>query len=216
VGYHLALKVKWKAEKWYRSSWFERMGLPLSFWDEEGMGRVGGLLLKKPLYYDNYRSGTLYREFHSIEEIRSSEANLRSIMAFDDLLSQIPMDLEPGPDRFLTYKKLVLTLWSRQFLDLHPVHEYKALTLTEFKSLHAAILEPATGSDKLTTFQIPASIKESFLMWLKEQSGMPSHDISARLAHVLEALFKEVKDECGNVTQEDLDPHYIRLFAVEQ
>ena len=48
---------------------FAREDLPLTFWGETWLGGVGGLLLKRPLFYDNYRTGKLYREFESIKEI---------------------------------------------------------------------------------------------------------------------------------------------------
>jgi len=33
------------------------------------MGVLGGILLKKPLFYDNYKTGVLYREFTSAEDV---------------------------------------------------------------------------------------------------------------------------------------------------
>jgi hypothetical protein len=214
VGYQRVLELKWKAEKWFHSSWFESMALPLSFWDEEGMGVIGGLLLKKPLFFNNYRSGTLYREFHSHKEIRHSHQTLNTIMAFDHLFSQIPMKLQPGLDRFLTYKKLLLTLWSRHFLALPQPQAYETLSINEFKTLHAALFEPAADSSQGPSYQIRLSMKESLMTWISEQSGMPKHDISAKLAHALEALFKEAEEEYTHVAQESLDPRHIKLFAV--
>ena len=50
VGYGLALELKWRAEKWRKKSWFEKEGLLLSFWGEDWLGVLGGLLIKKPLF----------------------------------------------------------------------------------------------------------------------------------------------------------------------
>ncbi|TES93328.1 MAG: hypothetical protein E3J94_01610, partial [Desulfobacteraceae bacterium] len=118
VGYGLALELKWRAEKWREKSWFEKQGLLLSFWGEEWLGILGGLLIKKPLFYDNYKTEMLYREFVSMEDIRVTEKALNEIVAFDDLLFLMAIEPEPVIDGFLTYKNFVLTLWARNYLGL--------------------------------------------------------------------------------------------------
>ncbi len=94
LGYGLVLELKWRAEKWHDRSWFSGQGLPLSFWDEEWLGVLGGVLLKKPLFFDNYRTGQMYRDFATYEEVQATEQVLSQIMAFDSLLRL--MDLKPG------------------------------------------------------------------------------------------------------------------------
>jgi hypothetical protein len=215
VGFQLALSLKWQAEKWYHASWFESMGLPLSFWDDQGMGLIGGLLLKKPLFFNNYDSGDMYREFHTQQEIRTTKEALKTIMAFDDLFSQMPIELPPGLDRFLTYKKLLLTLWGRHYLKLPQPLAYEALSIQEFKNLHAALFMPLDATSSHPSYQIPVSMKASCLTWLTEQTGMPQHDISARLAGALETLFKELEEEYALVSRESLAPRLIKHFAVE-
>ena len=56
LGFGLALELKWQAERWLKKSWFSSKGLLLGFWAEEWMGVLGGLLIKKPLFYDNYNT----------------------------------------------------------------------------------------------------------------------------------------------------------------
>ena len=58
------------------------------------MGVIGGLLLKHPLFYDNYETGVLYREFASYADIRKTETILNEIIAFDDLLAFIPVAVD--------------------------------------------------------------------------------------------------------------------------
>jgi len=118
VGYGIALELKWKAEKWREKSWFEKQGLLLSFWDEQWLGVLGGLLIKKPLFFDNYKTGVLYREFMSMEDIRAADNVLSEIILFDDLFSLMAINPEPVTDRFLTYKNFILTLWARDYLWL--------------------------------------------------------------------------------------------------
>ncbi|PQP33333.1 hypothetical protein C6A37_13455, partial [Desulfobacteraceae bacterium SEEP-SAG9] len=61
------------AEKWRVKSWFAKQELPLSFWGEEWIGVLGGLLIKKPLYFDNNRTEGLYREFLCLSEVKETE-----------------------------------------------------------------------------------------------------------------------------------------------
>ena len=86
----------------------ESKGLPVSFWGEEYMGVIGGLLLKRPLFFDNYKRGVLYREFHDMSDITETSNILSDIMVMDDLLSMMPIRFKPLPDHFLTYKNLLL------------------------------------------------------------------------------------------------------------
>ena len=92
VGFGGALNLKWRAEKWLSQCWFARNELRLTFWGEQWLGVLGGLLLKKPLFYDNYKTGVLYREFTSLEDIEAMEDIFNQVKAVDDLLSLMPID----------------------------------------------------------------------------------------------------------------------------
>ncbi len=118
IGYGQALELKWRAENWHRESWCRTQGLALSFWDEKGMGVVGGLLIKRPLFFDDYQSGTLYREFEKTEDIVSTDTILTSIINLDNLLATLAFKLKPYPATgLLTYKNLLLTHWARAAMD---------------------------------------------------------------------------------------------------
>jgi hypothetical protein len=207
VGYGCALALKWKADKWRRESWFEKQGLPLSFWGESWLGVLGGLLIKRPLYYDNYATGVLYREFATYEEIRNTEALLKSIMAFDDLLAL--MEVEPPPSYdILTSQNLILTMWANHHLEMagdpkrvHP------LTLQQFRAFFDKLWEPDTKPR-----QIRRQMRERFLGWLAGRSGLHDYEISERMGMALEQLFQQIEKELGGVDAGDLNPNYIYLF----
>jgi hypothetical protein len=208
VGYGLALELKWKAEKWLGKSWFEKQGLLLSFWGEEWLGVLGGLLIKKPLFFDNYKTGMLYREFVSMKDIRVAEKELNEIVAFDDLFFLMVIEPEPVIDGFLTYKNFVLTLWARNYLGLS--EELLPLTLDEFKRLFDDLW---TNNKK--PYKTTLSMKESFLSWLSDRTGLTNYEISRKLGHALENLFSEIEGEYGKVSSKDLDPRNIHLFLIE-
>ncbi len=210
VGYGLALKLKWRAEKWLDKCWFAGNGLPLTFWGEEWTGVLGGILIKKPLFYDNYKSGLLYREFVSIIDIKETETELDDIIAFDDLISSMSINLKPlSSYRFLSHKNLILTLWARHHLNLP--EEPDPLAVDEFKSFHALLF---SGKEK--TKKIGQPMKEYFLKWVAERTGTNDFELSKSLGEVFEKLFSEIEIEYGQVSLKDLDPRYIHLFLVEK
>lgn len=210
VGYGLALKLKWRAEKWLDKCWFAGNGLPLTFWEEEWTGVLGGILIKKPLFFDNYKSGLLYREFASINDIKETETELDRIIAFDTLLSLMTINLKPlSSYRVLSHKNLILTLWARHCLNLPK--EPEPLSVDKFKRFHALLF-----ADKRKTKKIGQPMKESFLKWLAESTNTSDFEISKALREVFEKLFAEIEIEYGQVSSQDLDPRYIHLFLVEK
>ena len=209
VGYGIALELKWKAEKWREKSWFEKQGLLLSFWGEQWLGVLGGLLIKKPLFFDNYKTGVLYREFMSMEDIRAADNVLSEIILFDDLFSLMAINSEPVTDRFLTYKNFILTLWARDCLGLSG--EIEPLRLDEFKRLFDDL-----WANKKKPYKIKRSMKESFLSWLSDRTGFANYEISRKLGHTLENLFSEIQSEYGEVPSKDFDPRYIDLFLIQR
>ena len=210
VGYGLALKLKWRAEKWLDICWFASSGLPLTFWGEEWTGVLGGVLLKKPLFFDNYKSDLLFREFVSINDIKETETKLDKIFAFDHLLSLMALKLKPlSFYGFLTHQNLILTLWARHYLNL--AKEPDPLNVDKFKRFHRLLF-----IDKSKAGKIGLPMKESFLKWLADKTKTSDFEISKTLGEVFENLFTEIEAEYGQVSSEDLDPRYIHLFLVEK
>jgi hypothetical protein len=207
LGYGCALALKWKADKWRHDSWFEKQGLPLSFWGESWLGVLGGLLIKRPLYYDNYATGVLYREFATYEDILNTQAVLKSIMAFDDILALMKIEPPRSYDT-LTSQNLILTLWANHHLEMaddpkrvHP------LTLQQFRAFFNELWEPDAGPRR-----IGRQVQERFLGWLARRSGLHDYEISERMGMALEQLFHQIEKELGGVDPRDLNPNYIYLF----
>ncbi|MEE8431729.1 MAG: DUF6178 family protein [Candidatus Desulfatibia sp.] len=208
VGYGRALDLKWRAERWRQTSWFGKEGLLLNFWDQGGMGVLGGLFIKKPLFYDNYATGVLYREFISTDDVEKTEKVLNEIINIDELLALMAVKPESISDALLTYKNLILTLWARNYLGLSkkPV----PLTLDEFKRFFDDLWS-GEGKPCKTSLKM----KEAFLHWLSDRTGQTPHEISQKLGQTLENLFNEIESELGEVSGKDLVPEYIHLFLIE-
>lgn len=208
VGYGLALDLKWRAEKWRKTSWFEENGLLLSFWGQQWMGVLGGLLIKKPLFYDNYQTGVLYREFISAADIQTTEKVIDQIVAIDKLLAMMDIKIVPVSENVLTFKNLLLTLWARYYLDLPAMPA--PLGFDEFARFFDA-LWAGKGRPRKTS----QAMKTSFLNWLSGRSGLGDHEISRRLAQILDNLFNEIEIELGDVACKDVDPRFVQLFIIE-
>jgi len=127
----------------------------------------------------------------------------------------MPINFKPLSDHFLTYKNLLLTLWARNRLDLPmeaaPIDLDKFLFFYEF--MFSDSEKPGRTEDEAT---IDASVKESFLYWLSEETEMTEEKISLRAGHILESLFREIESEYGRVSVQDLDPRYGVLFLLKQ
>ncbi len=209
LGYGQVLELKWRAEKWRRVSWFEAQGLPLSFWGEEWLGAIGGLFIKKPLFFDNYRTGSLYREFFTETDIGEIENILEDIMAFDNLLSHLNLSIAPKPKRIITYKNILLTIFARRQLGLDEAIE--SIRLNQFKHFFENLWIEGQEPRKIN----PA-LKAKFLEWLSERSGIALLNLSEKYAQPLEKLFMEIENEYLAVATKDLAPRHIYLFLVEK
>lgn len=215
AGFGVALELKWRAEKWLSECWFARSDLKLTFWGEQWMGVVGGLLLKKPLFYDNYKSGVLYREFASLEDIRHTETIFDQVVAIDDLLSLMNIKLDsPSRYGFLTFKNLLLTLWARHSRKMKG-EKLKALTLMQFQPFFEKLLPGITDPDSETTRKIPVEMKTVFLNWLSAETGLKDYEITDRLGQTFEDLFNEIESEYGPVTASEIDPRFVHLFLLK-
>ena len=207
LGFGLALELKWRVERWLKKSWFSSKGLLLGFWSEKYMGVLGGLLVKKPLFYDNYKTGELYREFESVADINKTENILNEIISFDELFSLISIDPDPATKDYMTYKSFILTLWARHTLGLS--EKLIPLDLDEFQSFFNDFWAGEEQPRKTSP-----SKKELFLDWVSNKTGLVHYEISQRLGQSFENLFTEIESEYGEVSLNDLDPRHIHLFLI--
>ncbi len=211
LGFGAALEIKWQAERWLNTCWFAKAGLRLTFWGEQWMGVLGGLLLKKPLYYDNYQRGVLYREFESSEDVAGTAALFDRITAVDDLLSLLAVRLNsPGRYGFLTYKNLLLTRWAGRRLGLQQ-ETLEPIPFKAFTPFFRELLPPGAAEPR----RVPAELKTGFIDWLAAETGLKDFEISGRLGTVFEELFGEIEAEYGRVAPKDLDPRFVQLFLLK-
>jgi len=58
------------------------------------------------------------------------------------------------------------------------------------------------------TIQNIMSGKESFLLWICTETGIPDFDISQKLGQIFENIFDEIVDEYGYLSEEELDEEF--------
>ncbi|MFZ1982797.1 MAG: DUF6178 family protein, partial [Desulfatitalea sp.] len=175
------------------------------------LGVLGGLLIKRPLFYDNYASGVLYREFATLDEIGRTERTLAEIIAVDDLLALLTAQAPKEESvTFLTCHNLLLTLWANQHLGLgEDLHAPVPLTVDQLRSFLQALWGPDAAPRR-----IKDSMREAFLAWLAQRSGLTTYAIAERMRPTLEGLFAQIENELGSVAPQQIDPRYVQLFLL--
>ncbi|TYT74914.1 DUF6178 family protein [Desulfobotulus mexicanus] len=206
------MRLKWKVGDWYKKAWFRRSGLALSFWDEEGMGLLGGFLLDMPLRFDAAASGgTYYVPFDSDGDLVRAEGEVDDILALDDVFALLGLEEVDGMGRLLTWKNMLLTLWVQDRLGegsnrLVPVHEER------FRSFFSILRKKTAGG-----FSIPIEIRNDFLAWLSERTGLLPAVLADRTGAVLEKLFMDLEEEIAGIPAGSMPDHrYMRFFLLRQ
>jgi hypothetical protein len=208
AGYSPVAILAQKAKSWREKSWFTANRLALSFWGEDLVGVIGGLLIHRPKFFDNYKTGVLYREFETLADVKQTRFALKEAMAFDDLLSRMSIDTNFfHKEFFITHKNLLLTLWARHGIGLS--YEPKPIEIKDFKRFYNG-LWGKTGSGVF----VKEERKTDFLHWLAKQSRLSEVEISKNLGRAMERLFEEIVTEYGNVKFKDLDPRFVQLFMI--
>ena len=212
LGYSQAVRLKQEAEDWVAGSWFARGGLPLTFWGEDGLGLLGGLLLKRPLFFDRDSRGHRYREFTCLVDIQRTGRRLAQVQAIDNLLAGMQIEL-PLPRRYghLTYKSVLLTLWVRSELGL--TLTLRPIALERFGAFWDSLFTaPSTGADPRRT--IAAERRRACLQWLTRRTAGRVDDLAETIGPSLAALFAELQEAYGQVSRTAIDPRYIHHFLL--
>ncbi len=209
VGYERVARLKWQTERWHAGSWYRRNALPMTFWGEQWTGALGGLLLRNPLYFDNYQTGVIYREFAAEADVAETARVLAEIQALDGLLDKIVA--EPVPRRWrgrLSCANLLLTLWARHRLALTAA--VAPVTVASARQFFGWLWQ----QDR-KPFSISDHRKRQMLDWLAEAARVPADELSDTLGPALERLFGDITEEYGEVAVEDLQARYLTALLVE-
>ena len=214
LGYGRIIDLRNQALKLSRDSWFIRQKLPLSFWGETFFGILGGLLVKRPVFYEQKSAGSPYRDFESLKDVHDTAAALEDIRGFDELFSMISPRLDDFKGYFLTYSNMILTLWVHGETDRDEKTE-GPVTLSVFRSFFDGLWEPGERTIEKGG-SISQTRKTDFLVFLCRRSGFNEEEISSRMGRALERLFGEIEKEYGAISVKDLDPRYVTHFCIRK
>ncbi|GAB6095471.1 hypothetical protein JCM14469_17230 [Desulfatiferula olefinivorans] len=208
VGIGRIMGLKHRAGRLVRDSWFGRNDLKLAFWGEAGLGVLGGLLVDKPVYYDNYTAGSLYRDFQSLADILATERRLDDITGYDELLSMMAPRLDAFSGYRLTVDRLLLTLWVHASSG-KPEHTEGPVPMTDVRAWFDRLWTPGPRGVDRGLGRIRDEEKQAMLTWLALRTGFTEEEISRRMGSTLEALFRNLESEYGTVQAGDLDARYL-------
>ncbi len=216
TGSRACIKLKTKAVNWFKNSFMSKNLLPLSFLDENFLGVVGGLLIERPMFFDNYKADALYRDFHSVLDIKKTKDSLDQIIALDHTIGRLDVDTTSFKEGILTFKTLILTLWAKNRIGLPATLE--PIDIDIFKDFFIALFS-TTDSDaspgiKLNDLVLWISEATSFENNDPESDDMGQSDLPSAFVQVLEDLMAELNEEYNQVSPKDVDPRFIPHFLL--
>ncbi len=204
VGFTMALRLKWKAEKWRRSSWFLENGLKYDFWPEAWAGTLSGLLAEKPKVFQLEYGAEIYRDFEYAQDLKDAEAILHRLMALDRLLRALSHSyaLDDGIKAAdLKYPRLLFTLWARQRLNMTPA--FRPIAPEDMRSFFSLL----RADEDRPPFEMPG---QETIFVADMMAG--TKDFPRELASILQAtltdLWGEFSDEFRWVRTDALDPRF--------
>jgi hypothetical protein len=211
VGFGLALKVKWEAERWLQGSWFHDQGLDTDFWGEHWGGILAGLLEKKPTFYVGPQEEEYYKDFEWLSELGESLKVLRCSMVLDSLIEnltekyQIDKGILNSSD--ITFYPLLFNLWGRILLQMKPC--FSEISIEQAKSLFHRLRAGSTKPPyRMTGFQ--ETFVEDFMAYASDADS----ESASILRDTLSLIWQDFQEEYEGVSLSDLDGRYSSFIMI--
>lgn len=218
TGSRAGIQLRTKARNWYDDSFMKEERLPLNFLTEDYLGAIGGLLLERPMYYDNYQNGELYRHFTSLADIKTTDTKLTQIIDLDQIMGKLPLDLASFTHGVLTYKSLMLTLWARNRLNLDTASECSLAPIEPevFKPFFAALFSSDTPGkiDEIKAMDLTLWVAEAIESKIDSRIDSTEAILPEPFLEVLSHLIEEIEGEYSAVTADHMDPRFIPHFLL--
>ena len=212
VGFGLALKVKWEAERWVKRSWFYEQDLDVDFWGEYWGGVLGGLLARQPQLYVGDQEGEEYKDFEWLFELSECSEVLRRLMVLDGLMARIaesyPLEKEWIESSEITFRPFLFNLWGRFLLGMEP--GLSGLTLEEAKSLFVML----RGKSKKPPYVIDP-FKERFVSDFMSYTSDADHEAASILKNTLDLVWQDFAKEYEWVWPHDLDSRFSTFVTIK-
>lgn len=212
VGFGLALKVKWEAERWIKTSWFRAQGLDYDFWGEHWGGMLSGILEKRPHFYVGpHQEGEEFRDFQWLSDLGDSLKVLRRLMVLDALLEpiakQYPVDQDLIESTELTFHPLIFNFWARTLLKLEP--SFSGISLSHAR----ALLRQLRSGKKRPPYPMDG-FEDTFIQFFMSYASGSDKEAASILKETLSLIWKEFCEEYKWVSTRDLSGKYSRFFSI--
>ncbi|MBF0243407.1 MAG: hypothetical protein HQK64_13160 [Desulfamplus sp.] len=212
------ITLKQRAKKWHDESFIIKFGLPITFLDEKLLGVVGGLLLDKALFFDNYATNSLYRSFSSVQDIDKTSHSLNIIEKIDKMVEILNPDPAILSLKLLTWKALFLTLWAMNRMgavDNNCSFLGYSIPLNRFKPFFIQMLNLEDKGLSGLVGKIDKTIRDDFFNWLCESGYLASlQNRQESIKKIFDEIFDEIEEEYGSISPEDIDPKLIYHFII--
>jgi hypothetical protein len=211
VGFGLALKLKWEAERWLKTRWFGRQGLGPEFWGEHWGGLLSGLLFERPRYYVGSSGTEEYKDFEWLSEIGECMRTIRRLMVLDSLLERLTQDyplnenIRRHPE--LTFHPFLFNLWARLLLSLEP--SFSAISGDQMKRFFHLLREGNQGPPySMSRF------RETFIDDFMAYAVSPDSEARSSLEEALTLVWQQFSGEYEWIPLDELDGRYSSMVVV--
>jgi len=211
MGFGLAQKLKWEAERWLKKSWFDHNGMGYGFWGEEWGNTLAGLMEKRPQYYCGPEGEGEYRDFEQASDLAAARKTLHRLIGLDKMLTQLtvtcPFNKKDAQTYDRTLHSLLFTLWARQMLELTP--SFEAISLKQARQFFDLLRE----GDERPPYQM-LGFEEVFVKdFMVSASGFEPEDAAA-LKDTLVLIWQEFCQEYDWVDVNALDPRFSKYVLI--
>ena len=211
MGFGLAQKLKWEAERWLKKSWFDYNGMGYDFWGDDWGNTLAGLMEKRPQYYCGPEGEGEYRDFEQAADLTAIRKILHGLIRLDKMLAQLtvtcPFNKKDDQTYDQTLHSLLFTLWARQMLDLKP--SFEAITLKQARRFFDVL----RAGDERPPYQM-LGFEEVFVKdFMVSASGFEPED-AASLKDTLSLIWQEFCKEYDWVDVDALDPRFSKYILI--
>ncbi len=211
MGFGLAQKLKWEAERWLKKSWFDHNDMGYGFWGDEWGNTLAGLMEKRPQYYCGPEGGREYRDFEQASDLTAVRKILHRLIGLDKMLGQLtvtcPFNKKDAQTYDQTVHSLLFTLWARQMLDLKP--SFEAISLKQARQF----FDQLRKGDESPPYQM-LGFEDVFVKdFMVSASGFEPED-AATLKDTLSLIWQEFCQEYDWVDVDALDPRFSKYILI--
>jgi len=211
MGFGLAQKLKWEAERWLKQSWFDHNSMGYGFWGDKWGNTLAGLTKKMPKYYCGPEREGEYRDFEQAFDLIAVGKILQGLIGLDKMLAQLtitfPLNKKDVHTHNRTIHSLLFTLWARQILELTP--SFEAITLKQARQFFDLL----RAGDEKAPYQM-LGFEEVFVKdFMVSASGFEPED-TASLKDTLVLIWQEFCQEYDWVDVNALDPRFSKYILI--